>query len=272
MTARGLARGRDKPMKTLRVAAAIAILAGAPVVTVRAQESRLAGVPVASYGGTLPKVPDWGTGATSYYTMGAAEFLPKDSISTYATEASPSGRYATSSGAVFQTTPHIPGGALLTYLELDYCDDDSSDSLTLSLSDCDYLGICTYPPMGFIQTSVATNVCSGYLWIDLSPLSYTVSNNSRRLLLEVGTDAGGADKVFYGAIIGYKLQVSQPQGAPIFNDVPATDSAYQFIEALAASGITGGCGGGNYCPDNPVTRRQMAVFLAKALGLSWSGF
>ena len=31
-----------------------------------------------------------------------------------------------------------------------------------------------------------------------------------------------------------------------------------------AEGITGGCGGGNYCPDNPVTRAQMAVFLLKA--------
>ena len=30
-------------------------------------------------------------------------------------------------------------------------------------------------------------------------------------------------------------------------------------------GITGGCGGGNYCPDTPVTRAQMAVFLLKTL-------
>lgn len=34
------------------------------------------------------------------------------------------------------------------------------------------------------------------------------------------------------------------------------------------SGITAGCGTG-YCPDNPVTRGQMAVFLTKALGLYW---
>jgi hypothetical protein len=42
------------------------------------------------------------------------------------------------------------------------------------------------------------------------------------------------------------------------------------VEAIWASGLTGGCGGGNFCPNNPVTRGQMAVFLAKALGLSWS--
>jgi len=51
--------------------------------------------------------------------------------------------------------------------------------------------------------------------------------------------------------------------------VPTGHPFFQFIEALAAAGITGGCGNGNYCPDNPVTRGQMAVFLAKALGLHW---
>ncbi len=36
-----------------------------------------------------------------------------------------------------------------------------------------------------------------------------------------------------------------------------------WIEELAAQGITTGCGGGNFCPNNLVTRRQMAVFLLK---------
>ena len=39
------------------------------------------------------------------------------------------------------------------------------------------------------------------------------------------------------------------------------------IEALAAEGITGGCGAGNYCPSDPVTRGQMAVFLVRAFEL-----
>jgi hypothetical protein len=51
--------------------------------------------------------------------------------------------------------------------------------------------------------------------------------------------------------------------------VPTSHPFFQYIEALAGSGITGGCGNGNYCPDNPVTRGQMAVFLAKALGLNF---
>ena len=36
-----------------------------------------------------------------------------------------------------------------------------------------------------------------------------------------------------------------------------------WIEQFAAEGITGGCGGGNYCPSATVTRQQMAVFLLK---------
>ena len=39
------------------------------------------------------------------------------------------------------------------------------------------------------------------------------------------------------------------------------------IEAIAAAGITAGCGGTRFCPDVSVTRAQMASFLARALEL-----
>jgi len=48
---------------------------------------------------------------------------------------------------------------------------------------------------------------------------------------------------------------------PQFADVPCTHPLARWINELAARGITGGCGGGKYCPDAPVTRDQMAVFL-----------
>jgi ELWxxDGT repeat protein len=53
-----------------------------------------------------------------------------------------------------------------------------------------------------------------------------------------------------------------------FADVPADYWAARFIEQLAADGVTSGCGGGNYCPDLPITRGEMAVFLATAFHLS----
>jgi hypothetical protein len=48
-----------------------------------------------------------------------------------------------------------------------------------------------------------------------------------------------------------------------FPDVPCASPFAAWIQELVARGITAGCGGGLYCPTNPVTREQMAVFLLK---------
>jgi hypothetical protein len=53
--------------------------------------------------------------------------------------------------------------------------------------------------------------------------------------------------------------------ATVFADVPCPGGpVVDWINQLASEGITGGCGGGNYCPTAPITRAQMAVFLLKA--------
>ncbi len=59
-------------------------------------------------------------------------------------------------------------------------------------------------------------------------------------------------------------EIPPPATGIVFADVPASNPFAAFIEQLAHFGITGGCGGGNYCPNNPVTRAQMAAFLMKA--------
>jgi hypothetical protein len=46
-----------------------------------------------------------------------------------------------------------------------------------------------------------------------------------------------------------------------FTDVPCSDPRAPWINDLVTRGVTAGCGGGNYCPDGPITREQMAVFL-----------
>jgi S-layer homology domain len=55
-----------------------------------------------------------------------------------------------------------------------------------------------------------------------------------------------------------------PDCAGIFTDVPCPSQFADWIEQLSNEGITAGCGGGAYCPDQAVTRQQMAVFLLKA--------
>jgi hypothetical protein len=58
-----------------------------------------------------------------------------------------------------------------------------------------------------------------------------------------------------------------PAATGIFADVPTTYWAANWIEQLYAEGITTGCGIGNYCPEDPVTRAQMAVFLVRTFNL-----
>lgn len=67
-------------------------------------------------------------------------------------------------------------------------------------------------------------------------------------------------------IVGLELW---EQTHALTSGIAGISSSVHYIEALAASDVTGGRGNGNYCPDSFVTRGRMAVFLSKALGLHW---
>jgi hypothetical protein len=100
---------------------------------------------------------------------------------------------------------------------------------------------------------------------------WTVNNDTTYYIVEAYFQgATDVTLVLNSVRVGYKLQVSPAPATATFTDVPTTHLFYQYVEALAAAGITSGCGGGNFCPDAAVTRGQMAVFLAKALGLHWA--
>ncbi len=53
----------------------------------------------------------------------------------------------------------------------------------------------------------------------------------------------------------------------LFTDVPCPSLFADWIEMLFNADITAGCGVGLYCPANPVTRGQMAVFVTKTFFL-----
>ena len=57
----------------------------------------------------------------------------------------------------------------------------------------------------------------------------------------------------------------------LFNDVPETSPFCRWIEELARRNVVSGCGGGNYCPTQPVTREQMGVFISLTFGLTLYG-
>jgi hypothetical protein len=56
-----------------------------------------------------------------------------------------------------------------------------------------------------------------------------------------------------------------PPCTGMFTDVPCGSQFAAWVEQYARDGITSGCAVGMYCPDNPVTRRQMAVFVERAM-------
>jgi len=60
--------------------------------------------------------------------------------------------------------------------------------------------------------------------------------------------------------------------APASNDDPFTDDDGHFLEnhinSLHASGITDGCTATSFCPNQAVTRAEMAAFLVRALDLA----
>jgi hypothetical protein len=62
--------------------------------------------------------------------------------------------------------------------------------------------------------------------------------------------------------------VPPPCAIPTFADVPVSSPFCPWITELARRGVVSGCGGGNYCPSNPVTREQMGVFLGVTFGLT----
>ena len=213
----------------------------------------------------------FGTQNTVFVTVPDFAFTPAFSSWTYAdTAGNQPMRYINVAGQTWLlAAPQLPSGALLQSLEFDFCNSQpgGGQNITLNLYGMDFQNNVT-SLLGSINGAPGDG-CTFHS-IDLSFLAYTVDNDFKRLVLYAIFN-GNADNTttLAGAIIGYKLQVS-PAGSQTFNDVAPGDFGYQFIQALAASGITGGCGGGNFCPNGFLTRAQMAVFLAKALGLSYN--
>ena len=218
----------------------------------------------------------YGTSQVSYYTIDATAFTPTTNELQYACLDICQYRYRSNNPFAILAAPlHLPAGAFLTYIELDYYDTSTIGEEIVDLYSCDAQG----QACDVIQTSCfnADTVCSGIsnaigvgnATADLTGWSVQIDNAHHRYFLTAENTTTDGTTAIGQVIIGYVLKVSAPPGTPTFTDVPTSHPFFQFIEALAASGVTGGCGGGKYCPDATLTRGQMAVFLAKALGLQW---
>jgi len=167
----------------------------------------------------------------------------------------------------------LPAGALITRVELDGVDLDAVGQITsLLFSATSPAGATPIKLLAGMGTGGAATPGPGLFPFvfagGLTPADLTIDNAGHYYIILVGLSPTAVG--FSNVRVFYKLQVSPAPAVATFGDVPTTSSIFKFVEALVASGITAGCGGGNYCPDAPLTRGQMAVFLSTALGLHFA--
>ena len=99
-----------------------------------------------------------------------------------------------------------------------------------------------------------------------SPLGLGLAKNVHNEFVLDVYQVPNSQPLFGWVEIWWRRQVSSAPATASFNDVPTSHPFFQFIEALKASGITGGCQASPplYCPDGSLTRGQMAVFVIRA--------
>ncbi len=221
--------------------------------------------------------PEFGGVGIQYQRVSVMQFTSDVSTDTYTSTWNPDfdgydyQRYFVGDGFNhLVSSPTIPGGARIVYVELDACDASTTDlHLNLTVWNCDFEGFCDDTPLTSLTT--VSDVPDPCHIVTDSAISHRVNNFLGQTLLDVKFGASDGTNSFSGVVLGYVLEPSPAPAVATFNDVPTGHIFFQFIEALAASGVTGGCQQAPplFCPDSPVTRGQMATFLAKALGLGW---
>jgi hypothetical protein len=224
-------------------------------------------LPAEDGAGSEPRT--FGTSATTSHTMQAFGFTGFDAADDARIgRTAPSGRFCTAP-CNLAAPLLLPAGARVTAVELDACDSSAVGSVAVSLIRVGRLG-----SVGFLLAGVTTGDapaagCAATM-LNFFGTPPTIDNLNNAYFVQV--TIGGTDSTtrFQAVRVFYALQVSPAPAMATFSDVPTTHPFFQFIEALAASGITSGCGGGNFCPDAPLTRGQMAVFLSLGLGLHFA--
>jgi len=112
---------------------------------------------------------------------------------------------------------------------------------------------------GFIERLYRAGITGG---CGVNPLQYCPETTVTRSQMAVFLERGIHGSSYHPPVVGLSTG---------FADVQPDYWAGAWIKQLAAEGITGGCGPGNYCPESPVTRAQMAVFLLRSKhGASYS--
>ena len=207
----------------------------------------------------------WGT-TTSVYSVSAFDCEPYDSTMVYHIDSNDGrkNRYCGANLVCNWYCPvHLPSGAEIQSFEIDGCDLDSIGYINASLLRIHWGGA--------VQTVVSkqsstASVCS--YWTSSDP-DCTIDNWNNTYVIYAELISQNGLVSINSFRIYYNLQVSPAPSTATFVDVPTSHIFFRYVEALVDAGITGGCDATHFCPNDYVTRGQMAKFIAVALGLNY---
>lgn len=182
--------------------------------------------------------------------------------------------YASNCGGVYYANMELPEGALIGNWRVSY-QDNSTNNLTVSLNR-------NFAPVATSTTGVGSTTLDSFTSsasttdyrFDIQSYSHTYdtydhTSNTQYTYFVRAQMPADAQVRLRGVWVFYKRQIAPAPASATFSDVPTSHPFFNEVQQLVKSGITLGCGGGNYCPDATVTRGQMAAFLSRALGLHW---
>jgi hypothetical protein len=220
----------------------------------------------------------FGPSSSGFSPVFAHGFQGRSSIFTYDSFGGQDDIYNTNptdnfADAQFQT---IPDGAILQFFRVWFSDTNAGQNITFFLFEsCLPLFGADAPSI----TSLATLSSSGSdgdgsltMGLATNVTTQTCTYYARaRFGNSAGAGPGDSSLRLYRARVQWARQVSPAPAMATFQDVPTTHPFFRWVEALATSGITSGCSVAPplYCVDSPITRGEMAVFLARALGLDF---
>jgi hypothetical protein len=118
-----------------------------------------------------------------------------------------------------------------------------------------------YTPTAYFTDVPATNLY--FPWIQkMQDLGIGLPCSQTQYCQDSAVTRGIMSVLIIRSRFGVSIPTSYPT-TPYFTDVPAIHPYFPWIQKMKQLGITSGCTPTTYCPDVPVTRGQMAVFIMR---------
>ncbi|HYX22457.1 MAG TPA: right-handed parallel beta-helix repeat-containing protein, partial [Thermoanaerobaculia bacterium] len=165
-------------------------------------------------------------------------------------------------------TPGITTVYTLTVTAANSCPSTNNPTVTVTVNPVPPLPEIASPlsvPVGAsgASASAPNHTGSTYQWT-LSGGTITAGQTTHQIVF----DAGPPGTTMVCTVVETNAGCASPTASKNiqvdFLDMPPSNTFHDYVNAVARNGVTAGCGGGNYCGTNQVTRAQMAVFLLKA--------